>query len=85
MPATTFVLTQTPTQILDGTRAGYVQETRGQGTRYTTSTAPPNIATIPYCTILKNDLSVSSGFPVWAWTPTSQTIEITVLTSEQPL
>ena len=85
MPATTFVLTQTPTQILDGTRAGYVQETRGQGTRYTTSTTSPDTSTTPYCTILNNDLSVSSGFPIWAWSPTSQTIEITVLTSEQPL
>ena len=85
MPATTFVLTQTPTKILDGTRAGYVQETRGQGTRYTTSTTSPNTSTTPYCTILKNDLSVSSGFPIWAWTPTVENITVTVLTSEQPL
>ena len=82
MAAFKYTLTQTPTQILDGTRAGYVQETRGQGTRYTTSTTSPNTSTSPYCTILKNDLSVSSGFPIWAWTPTSETIEITVLTSE---
>ena len=85
MAAFKYTLTQAPTQILDGTRAGYVQETRGQGTRYTTSTTSPNTSTVPYCTILKNDLSISSGFPIWAWTPTSQTIEITVLTSEQPL
>lgn len=85
MPATTFVLTETPVQILDGTRAGYVQETIGKGTRYTTSPTIPNTSTTPYCTILKNDLSVSSGFPIWAWTPTPDNITVTVLTSEQPL
>ena len=82
MAAQTFVLTTTPTKILDGTKAGYVQEIRGKNTRFTCSTTQPNVATTPYCTILKNDLSVSEGFPLWAWTPTSETIEITVLTSE---
>ena len=82
MPAQTFTLTQTPAQILDGTKAAYVQEIQGKNTRFTCSTTQPNVATTPYCTILKNDLSVSAGFPVWAWTPTSETIEITVLTSE---
>lgn len=82
MAAQTFVLTQTPTKILDGTKAGYVQEIRGEGTRYTCTTISPDINTTPYCTILKNDISVSNGFPIWAWTPTAQTIEITVLTSE---
>ena len=82
MAATKFILTQTPTQILDGTKAAYVQEIRGQLTRFTTSTNAPDPLTVPYCTILKNDLSVSIGFPMWAWTPTSEPIEITVLTSE---
>lgn len=85
MPATTFVLTETPVQILDGTRSAYVQETIGQGTRYTVSTAAPDLETTPYCTILRNDLNVSSGFPIWAWTPTPDNITITVLISEQPL
>lgn len=83
MPATTFVLTETPVQILDGTRAGYVQELRGRGTRYTISPTIPDTSTTPYCTILKNDLSVSSGFPIWAWAPTATNITVTVLTSEQ--
>lgn len=82
MPAQTFTLTQTPVQILSGTKAAYVQEIRGKNTRFTCSTTQPNVATTPYCTILKNDLSVSVGFPLWAWTPTSEPIEITVLTSE---
>lgn len=82
MPAQTFVLTQTPVKILDGTRSGYVQEIRGSKTRFTCTTTTPDTATVPYCTILKNDLSVSEGFPVWAWSPTAEPIEITVLTSE---
>jgi hypothetical protein len=85
MPATTFVLTETPVQILDGTRSAYVQETIGKGTRYTVSTTPPNIEETPYCTILRNDLNVTAGFPIWAWTPTTDNITITVLISEQPL
>ena len=84
MPAQTFVLTQTPTKILDGTKAGYVQEIINTGTRFTVSSSntAPDTATVPYCKILKNDLAVSAGFPIWAWTPTSEIIEITVLTSE---
>ena len=30
------------------------------------------------CTIIKNDLSMSSGFPFWAWTPTAAPIVLTV-------
>ena len=82
MPAQTFVLTQTPTKILDGTKAGYVQEIINTGTRFTVSSSAPNTATVPYCKILKNDLAVSVGFPIWAWAPTSTNITVTVLTSE---
>ena len=41
MPAQTFVLTQTPTKILDGTKAVYIQEIIGSGTRFTQSDTPP--------------------------------------------
>ena len=82
MPAQTFVLTQTPTMILDGTKAGYVQEIINTGTRFTVSYSAPDTATVPYCKILKNDLAVSVGFPIWAWSPTSTNITVTVLTSE---
>ena len=82
MPSQTFVLTTTPTKILDGTKAGYVQEVINTGTRFTVSSSAPNTSTAPYCKILKNDLAVSVGFPIWAWTPTSTNITVTVLTSE---
>lgn len=84
MPAQTFFLTQTPTKILDGTKAGYVQEIINTGTRFTVSSSDtaPNTSTVPYCKILKNDLAVSAGFPIWAWAPTATTITVTVLTSE---
>ena len=82
MAAQTFVLTTTPTKILDGTKAGYVQEIINTGTRFTVSSSAPDTATVPYCKILKNDLAVSAGFPIWAWTPTSTDITVTVLTSE---
>ena len=76
MSAQTFVLTQTPTKILDGTKAGYVQEIINTGTRFTVSasTTAPDTGTVPYCKILKNDLAVSVGFPIWAWSPTSTII-----------
>ena len=82
MAAQTFVLTQTPTLIADGTKAAYIQEIINTGTRFTVSSSAPNTATVPYCKILKNDLAVSVGFPIWAWTPTSTNITVTVLTSE---
>ena len=84
MPSQTFVLTTTPTKILDGTKAGYVQEIINTGTRFTVSSSStaPDTATVPHCKILKNDLAVSAGFPIWAWTPTSASITVTVLTSE---
>ena len=85
MAAQTFVLTTTPTKILDGTKAGYVQEIINTGTRFTVSSSAtaPNTNTVPYCKILKNDLSVSAGFPIWTWSPTATNITVTVLTSEQ--
>ena len=79
MAAFKYTLTQTPTQILNGTKAAYVQEIRGKNTRFTASATAPNTSTAPYCQILKNDLSVATGFPLWAWTPTSDPIEIVVL------
>ena len=82
MASQSFTLTQTPTMIADGTKAAYIQEVVGSGTRFTQSDVSPNTSTTPYCTILKNDLSISAGFKLWAWTPTSDTIKITVLTSE---
>ena len=82
MAAFKYTLTQTPTQILDGTKAAYIQEVRGSKTQFTSTVTSPNTSTTPYCTILKNDISVSDGFPVWAWTPTAEPIEITVLVSE---
>ena len=81
MAATTYVLTTTPTLIADGTKAAYIQEIIGSGTRFTQSYSSPNTSTTPYCTILKNDLSISSGFKLWAWSPTASNITITVLTS----
>ena len=49
MPAQTFVLTQTPTKILDGTKAGYVQEIINTGTRFTVSSSntAPDTGTAP--------------------------------------
>ena len=85
MAAQTFVLTTTPTLIADGTKAAYIQEIIGSGTRFTQSDTSPNTSTTPYCTIIKNDLSISAGFKLWAWTPTVENITVTVLTSEQPL
>ena len=82
MAAQTFVLTQTPTLIADGTKAAYIQEIIGSGTRFTQSDTSPDTATVPYCKILKNDLAVSVGFPIWAWTPTATNITVTVLTSK---
>ena len=82
MASQSFTLAQTPTMIADGTRAAYIQEVVGSGTRFTQSDVSPDTSTTPYCTILKNDLSISAGFKLWAWTPTADTIKITVLTSE---
>ena len=82
MSATKFTLSQTPTKILDGTKAAYIQEVSGSGTRFTLSPTSPDTSSVPFCTIIKNDLSVSSGFPLWAWAPPAAPIVLTVLTSE---
>ena len=81
MTTQTYTLSQTPTQLLDGTKAAYIQEIRGQNTRFCTSDTTPNTSTTSYCQILNNDLSVSSGFKLWAWTPTDEPIEVTVMLS----
>lgn len=81
MSATTYNLTATPVQISDGTKPVYIQEVRGRLTRFTCTPTQPNPATVTYCTILDNDVSVSEGFPIWAWT-TGDPIEIAVLRSE---
>lgn len=82
MAAQKFILTQTPIQILDGTKAAYIQEIVGTGVKFTVSVTAPNPTTTPACEIIKNDISISDGFPVWAWSKTAQNVEITVLTSE---
>ena len=82
MAATTYVLTQTPTMISDGTASAYVQEISGSGTLLTQSDTSPNTSTTPYIKILRNDLNISAGYKLWAWTPTAANITITVLTSE---
>ena len=82
MAAQRFILTQTPVQILDGTKAAYVQEVVGTGVKFTVSVTAPNPTTTPAYEIIKNDISISDGFPVWAWSKTAQNVEITVLTSE---
>ena len=48
MPAQTFVLTQTPTKILDGTKAGYVQEIINTGTRFTVSASATALILLPF-------------------------------------
>ena len=82
MSATTYKLTSnTPVQISDGTKAVYVQEIRGRLTRFTCTTTQPNPNTVTSCVILNNDISISAGFPIWAWTEGAE-IEIAVLRAE---
>lgn len=82
MAAYQYTLSQTPTLIADGTKAAFIQEVQGSGTRFTESDVSPNPDTTPYAKIQNNDLSISSGYKLWAWTPTSTPIVVTVLTSE---
>ena len=77
-----FILTTTSVQILDGTKPAYIQEVVGTGVKFTVPVTQPNPSTTPACEIIKNDISISDGFPVWAWSKTAQYVEITVLTSE---
>lgn len=81
MSATTFTLTTTPIQISDGLKPVYIQEIRGRLTRFTCTPTIPDPLTVTSCVILDNDVSVSEGFPIWAWT-TGEPIEIAVLRSE---
>lgn len=80
MTTQSFTLTQTPVQISNGTKAVYVQEIRGKLTRFACSTTSPS--TSVYAQILNGDVSVGVGFPLWAWTPDSNLIQITVLQAE---
>lgn len=82
MAAYQYTLSQTPTLIADGTKAAYIQEIAGSGTCFTESDTAPNTATTPYCRILNNDLSISSGFKLWAWTPNAYQIVVTVITAD---
>jgi len=82
MAAYQYTLSQVPTLIADGTKAAYIQEIQGSGTRFTQSSTSPDTSTTPFCTIRKNDLSISSGYKLWAWTPNSNPIIITVLTAD---
>lgn len=83
MAAQRFILTQTPVQILDGTKAAYIQEVVGTGVKFIVSVTEPNPTTTPACEIIKNDISISisDGFPVWAWTDGAE-IELAVLRAE---
>ena len=44
------------------------REVVGTGVKFTVSVTAPNHTTTPACEIIKNDISISDGFPVWAWT-----------------
>ena len=82
MSATTYKLTtNTPVQISDGAKAVYVQEIRGRLTRFTCTPTQPNPAIVTSCVILNNDVSISEGFPIWAWTEGAE-IELAVLRAE---
>jgi len=82
MSTKSYILTQTPVQITDGSKAAYVQETQGAFTRLAASPTQPNTASTPYATILRNDISIAQGFRVWAWNGGTEPLEIVVLTSE---
>ena len=75
------ILTTTPQQITDGTKSAYVQVISGEAPRYACATSQPNTSTDPSAVILRNDLSISYGFPIWMWV-TNGTTTVVVLTSE---
>lgn len=82
MSATTYKLTSnTPVQISDGTKVVYVQEIKGRLTRFTCTPTQPDPSTVTSCVILNNDISISEGFPIWAWTECAE-IELAVLRAE---
>lgn len=82
MAAYQYTLSQTPTLIADGTKAAYIQEITGSGTRCTQSDTSPNTSTTPYFNIIGNDLNISAGFKLWAWSPDNSPIVLTVITAE---
>ena len=79
MSTQTIILTQTPTLIADGTKAVYIQEIRGNYTRFASSPTQPS--TEAYAQILDNGLYVGKGFTIWAWSPTNFNNEVVVLTA----
>ena len=81
MAAQQIVLTTTPQQITDGTKSAYVQVITGDAPNYACVTSQPNTSTDPSVKILRNDLSISYGFPIWMWVTNGNTT-IVVLTSE---
>ena len=80
MAAQRFILTQTPVKILDGTKAAYIQEVVGTGVKFTVSVTAPNPSTTPACEIIKNDISISEGFPIWAWSSDVDPVTVSVMT-----
>ena len=79
MSTQTIILTQTPTLIADGTKAVYIQEIRGNYTRFASSPTQPS--TEAYAQILDGGLYVGKGFTIWAWSPTDFNNEVVVLTA----
>lgn len=84
MSAATFILTNTPQQeFLISTKPVYMQEIRGRLTRFTCTPTQPNPAAVTSCVILNNDVSITQGFPIWAWT-TGDEIQLSVLKGNSP-
>lgn len=81
MGATTYSLTETPTQITDGESSAYIQEIRGKYTRFTCSSTQPDVNNVTACIIMNGDLSIASGYKLWAWT-VGKPVELAVLTPE---
>lgn len=78
-----YKLTATPQQVLDGTKAGYIEYFKGnKNARYVVSkTAPTITPTTYYHVLISVDGSFPKGFPVWAWS-TEQGVELVVSTEE---
>ena len=53
----------------------------GRLTRFTCTPTQPNPNTVTSCVILNNDISISEGFPILAWTEGAE-IELAVLRAE---
>lgn len=83
MPTVDYTLTnKEPALVLDGTKAGYIQEKLGMYTRYCVATDKPDIETCCFQEIVQNDMSFPSGFPVWAWSRDEKILVVTVSTEE---